>query len=110
MFTILIEGVDPRPDDVELVAAITKASNPVPAVGARLLIGMINEDGLLYRAIQCEDMTELYRVGDALRAHGFVSEVAQGSYAQRGFRLMYDRVPKMVVPSYRPGGHRSRRR
>jgi hypothetical protein len=50
-----------------------------------LTLGLINEDGVLYRAIRCEDMAELNRVGDALQAHGLASEVAQGSYAQRGF-------------------------
>ncbi len=109
MLTLLLPDTDPRLDGDTILVAMVKAADPVHEGDTGFKIGIVNLDGILYR-VAVGNRVEMFRVGDALLALGFVTERPEGVLVERNFQMVYDLRPVVVVPSFRPGGHRSRRR
>ena len=107
MITGLLPDENPHPDDLEIWAAIKKASSKVPSDGKSIMVGIRNDDGTIYRVVASDDRAEMLDIGGALIALGFKAEYSQG-VSTRAFQTIYDRAPKVTVPSFEP--RRSRRR
>lgn len=100
MNTHLVDGVQPRPDDAELVqVAITAAGACRPhKPGARLMrLGIVNRSKQVYRVFE-GTKPELAKIADAIGRLNFIDEHEEGSnvraYAQydwvmRGFASRY---------------------
>ena len=110
MHTIQLPDQAPLPDDQALLRALFKVANPDPGSGLAGKLGILNVDAQIYRAIKCDDLQEKIRLTDCLADLQFTSFPARGVYLENGYALVFDRVPVTVVPSFRTGGHRARRR
>ena len=110
MRTGLIEWEHVPPDDLQVSEVIARAGNSLAGDGKGDICGIRNGDGSIYRVIACDDDGESQRIAIALQGLGFFRDVARGVNVDRGFQHVFDREPKRApVPSFRPGGHRSRR-
>lgn len=87
-----------------------QASNPEPGAGAGDRLGIINQNGLVYRGIACDDQEETRRLWRAQQDLGLSQHVARSVARDMGFQYVFDREPRREpFQVFRPGGHRSRR-
>jgi hypothetical protein len=108
--TIQLQDLAPLPDDQALLRALFKVANLDPGAGLAGKLGILNVDAQIYRAIKCDDLQEEIRLTGCLANLKFTLIPARGIFLENGYALVFDRVPVTVVPSFRPSGHRSRRR
>lgn len=97
MITGLLPDETPHPDEVEIWAAIKKASNKVPSDGKSIMVGIRNDDGTSYRVVASDDMAEMMDIADALIALGFKAEYSQG-VSTRALQTIYDRTGLQMPP------------
>ena len=78
MITVLIDGASPLADDGFVLDALQRAALRSPLFGASVMIGIRNEDGEIYRLVQCQGSRQTARVTERIRSLGFRRESTIG--------------------------------
>ena len=86
MLTVLVDGVDPVVDDPFILKAIEQAAARDPLFGAAVMIGVGNNQGEVYRLVQCHGGRQTARVTDCLRLLNFRQERSIGTAYHYRFR------------------------
>ena len=87
MITVLFEGMNALSDDSFLLSQIFRSATKDPLYGVTVQIGIGNQDGDIYRMVQCQGRRQAESVTACLRSLNFVELPTRGS----GYHYVFQR-------------------